>query len=276
LGFNKSYGKNYVVGKHLCSKLNFSTAWLGMPREYLRMCFKVDSIICISIFFFLIIFPTSSFAQQEKELPKNPKDLIPDGFVIRDEVVGDLNKNGVKDHLFIIKGTDKSRIIKDESRGWLDMNRRGIVIVFSKNNHYELALLNQALFSSEDCEQLGVYGCGPEVRAFIENGVIRFHYYGGRYGYWAYKFRYQHSDFELIGYDSSSDHGPITMSTTSINLSTKRMRKRENVHPDIYDGGEKYEETWIQFKLPKAIELKEIEALDDFDIYEYIEIVENK
>ena len=67
-----------------------------------------------------------------------------------------LNKDGLEDCALIIKGPDKSKIVKDESRGELDRNRRGIIVLLQKNEGYELAVKNYDCFSSEN-EDGGVY-----------------------------------------------------------------------------------------------------------------------
>ena len=78
----------------------------------------------------------------------------------------------------------------------------------------------------------------PELNVSINKGNLIVHYAHGRYGYWTYSFRYQNSDFELIGYDSSQDHGPVVERSVSINLMTKKMLIRENINQDA-EGGTK-------------------------------------
>jgi hypothetical protein len=233
------------------------------------MMFKLNfkKLIYICIF----SFAANSFGTERQQAGHDPKNLVSPDYVIFDEIVGDLNKDGFQDYIYIIKGTDKNRVIYDEYRGNLDRNRRGIVIIFGREDLYELVLENVELFSSEH-EDGGVYA-PPDLGVFIEKGVIRIHYFGGRYGFWSYKFRYQHSDFELIGYDSSSNHGPIVLSKTSINFLTKNILFKENIHPERYDGKERFMETWKKFMLPKSIKLSEIEDMDDLDVTSYLKIV---
>ena len=70
------------------------------------------------------------FGQTEQS--KNLSNFIPKGYVIFEKVNGDLNKDGKEDVILIIKGTDKSKMIKDEYRGEVDRNRRGIIVLFNK------------------------------------------------------------------------------------------------------------------------------------------------
>ena len=150
------------------------------------------------------------------EIKKKPEDFIPKGYVPFDTIKGDFNKDGLEDYILIIKGTDKSKVIQHEYRGELDRNRRGIIALLNKNNGYVLAAKNYDCFSSEN-EDGGVY-YAPELDFEIRDGKLYINYAHGRYGYWQYTFRYQNSDFELIGYDASSNRGPIVLSDVSINF----------------------------------------------------------
>lgn len=207
------------------------------------------------------------FAQANLKTAITPTELIPDGYVVYSEIQGDLNKDNQSDYAFIIKDTDKNNFIKDEYRGELDRNRRGIIIAIKNGDHYDLVLENKSCFSSEN-EDGGVY-FPPELDISIDKGILLFHYAHGRYGYWKYKFQYRNQDFELIGYDSSSNRGPVVEEETSINFITKKMKKRENTNKDAEGGDEKFKETWKSFTLPRPINLREISDFDDF----YVESV---
>lgn len=214
----------------------------------------------------LIIFlasGTSVFGQVAPKTAKSPTEFVPSGYVVIQKIQGDLNKDDQADTVLIIKGTDKANFVKDESRRELDRNRRGIIIALKNKDRYELALANLDCYSSEN-EDGGVY-FAPELGVFIEKGNLRVHYFHGRYGFWAYKFRYQNHDFELIGYDSSQNRGPITERSVSINLVTQRMLIRENVNAEA-GGDEKFKETWKKFTLAKPIKLRDIADFDVFDV----------
>ena len=87
--------------------------------------------------------------QQNLKVEQNLSNFLPQGYVIFEKLYGDLNKDGNDDCVLIIKRTDKNQIITDENRGKLDRNRIGIIVLFNKNNHYELAVKNYNCFSSE-------------------------------------------------------------------------------------------------------------------------------
>ena len=168
--------------------------------------------------FFIVILTTIAFGQAEQK--QNPIDFLPKGYVVFEKIYGDLNNDRIDDCVLIIKGTDTNQITIDEYLGRLDRNRRGIIILFNKNGHYELALKNYHCFSSEN-EDGGVY-FPPELSFEIKNGNLSAHYAHGRYGYWKYTFRFQRSDFDLIGYDngyrSSYISDWVTFEEVSINF----------------------------------------------------------
>ena len=185
-------------------------------------------------------------------------------FVAKDK--GDFNKDGLEDYILIIKGTDKSKVIQHEYRGELDRNRRGIIALVNKNNGYELAAKNYDCFSSEN-EEGGVY-YAPELDFEIKDGKLYINYAHGRYGYWQYTFRYQNSDFELIGYEASNNRGPVTESQTSINFSTKKKRMDVNTNPNADDGGEVFKTTWQKINIDRLIKLSEIKDFDELEFSE--------
>lgn len=212
-----------------------------------------------------LLLGANAFGQVTPRAAEYPADLVPPGYIVVQEIEGDLNKDDQADSVLIIKETNKENFIEDEHRGSLDRNRRGIIIALKNQGHYELALENQDCFSSEN-EDGGVY-IAPELGVFIEKGNLRVHYFHGRYGFWVYKFRYQNSDFELIGYDSEQNRGPFTERSTSINLMTKKMQIKEYIDQDTEAGGEgKFTETWKKFTLLEPIKLRDISSFDDFDI----------
>ena len=221
----------------------------------------------LALIIFLAI-GTNAFGQSKARIVKSPTELIPKGYVVFEKTQGDLNGDNQADYIFIIKGTDKGQFVKDEYRGELDRNRRGVIVALSNENGYALALDNRDCFSSEN-EDGGVY-FAPELDVSIGKGSLRIHYAHGRYGYWAYNFRYQNSDFELIGYDSSQNRGPVVESSTSINLLTKKMLIRENVYMNAEGGDEKFREHWKKFSLLKPIRLREIADFDNFDVVRFL------
>ena len=207
--------------------------------------------------------------QSETITPKNQTgkpiaDFIPKGYKIFQEIKGDLNKDGLEDCVVIIKGTKKENIITDEYRGKLDRNRRGIIVLFKQNDNYIQAVKNYDCFSSEN-EDGGVY-FAPELDVSIEKGKLYVHYGHGRYGYWTYTFRFQKADFELIGYDSSDNYGPVVNSETSINFLTKKKVTKTNTNENAESGDEVFEEKTEKIKVDKLIQLSEIKDFDELEM----------
>lgn len=210
---------------------------------------------------------TSVTAKQQTNrsqvLKSNPTDFIPKGYILFERINGDLNKDGIDDCVLIIKGTDKQYIINDEYRGELDRNRRGIIILLNKNNQYQVAVKNYDCFSSEN-EDGGVY-YAPELSVEISNGKLYVQCSHGRYGYWKYTFRYKSTDFELIGYDASSDRGPVILNETSINFLTKKKIVKENTKEDADAGEEVFKVTRNNIVIHELLKLS---AIKDFDALE--------
>lgn len=206
----------------------------------------------------------ATFAQQIQK--KNSLDFIPKGYVFFEKITGDLNKDGLDDCVLVIKGTDKSKIITDQYQGKLDRNRRGVIILFNRKDHYELALKNYNCLSSEN-EDGGIY-YAPELSVEIIKGNLFFHYGHGRYGYWKYNFRYQNSDFELIGYDESNG-GAVISSETSINFLTKKKEIRINTNENDEGGQEVLKVSLHKIVVPKLIKLSAIKDFDDLSMRAY-------
>lgn len=121
------------------------------------------------------------------------------------------------------------------------------------------------MFLSEN-EDGGVY-FAPELGVEITKGKLFIHYAHGRYGYWRYLFRLQNSDLELIGYDSSSNHGPTVLTETSINFLTRRKIVNENTNPNI-DEPEIFEKKEAKINKTKLFKLSEIEDFDKLEVSE--------
>lgn len=208
-----------------------------------------------------------------KEVPqpeklKTPADFLPEGYVVFEEIHGDLNNDKTDDCVLIIKGTNKKNIVKDEYRGVLDKNRRGIIVLINNEGNYEVASKNYICFSSEN-EDGGVY-YAPELNVQIAKNNLYIQYEHGRYGFWKYTFRLGSSDLELIGFDDSENRGPITMSKTSINYLSHKKQLLVNVDENADDDSQEeiFKETWSKIKAVTLIKLSEIKDFDELVIPE--------
>lgn len=185
---------------------------------------------------------------------------LPAKYTVFEVVQGDLNKDGLKDVVLIVKGTDPKQWVTDEYRGKLDRNRRGVIVLLNTKGRYQKVVQNLSLFSSEN-EGGGVY-FAPELMPSIEKGLLKLHYAYGRYGYWAYQFRLEGLDMRLIGYDSSDNFGPYVNSETSVNFLTAKKLVRENLNKDL-DSDPKFKETWSKVNVAPMYlsKIQDIDAL---------------
>lgn len=193
---------------------------------------------------------------------QNPKEFIPTGYVLFSSVDGDLDGDGVPDKVLMVKATDKAGFEMNEFGERVDRNRRGIIVLFKKNNMYELALKNINCFASEN-EDGGVY-YAPELSLEINKGNLYIHYAHGRYGYWKYTYRYRNSDFYLIGYDSS-EGGEVVEKETSINFLSKKKQVKVNTNESAEGGDEEFRETWTNITVNKLLKLRDIKDFENFE-----------
>ncbi len=207
---------------------------------------------------------TTVFGQVETK--QNLSDFLPKGYVIFEKINGDLNKDGTEDLVIIVKGTNKENIVINQFDEKVDRNRRGIIVLFNKKDHYESVLKNYDCFSSEN-EDGGVY-FPPELSIEIKNDNLYAHYAHGRYGYWRFTFRYQNSDFELIGYDESNG-GAVIESEKSINFLTKKKQVKVNTNENAEGGDEVFKETWGKIIVNRLIKLSEIKDFYELDLSVY-------
>jgi hypothetical protein len=204
----------------------------------------------------------SAIAIGQPVLKQNANDFIPQGFILSGTSIGDLNKDGVDDKVLLVKGTDKGEFEKNDYGELVDLNRRGIIVLFKKDNKYEMILKNLNCFSSEN-EDGGVY-YAPELSLEIDKGNIYIHYAHGRYGYWKYTFRYRNSDFYLIGYDNL-DGGAVIESETSINFLSKKKQVKVNTNSSAEGGDEEFTETWTNITVTKLLKLRDIKDFENFE-----------
>ncbi|WDZ53080.1 hypothetical protein LF296_17910 [Acinetobacter vivianii] len=211
--------------------------------------------------------PQVSFAQQqptaeELKLRKDKvtyKAYVPAKYQLFQAIEGDLNKDGLKDVVLIVKATDPKAFVHDEYRGHLDRNRRGVIVLLNEKGKYKAIVSNLNCFSSEN-EDGGVY-FPPELWMEIKNNLLSVYYSHGRYGYWRYLFRLEGNDLRLIGYDDSNNHGPLIQSQTSINFLTGKKVIRKNMSEDE-EADPRFKETWSKIN-QAPIYLSKVKDFDD-------------
>jgi len=189
--------------------------------------------------------------------------FIPSGYRLLETISGDLDKDGVADKILLVKGTDSSMIVTDETRGKIDRNRRGLVILLRKGKQFTPVLTNLSCFASE-FEDGGVY-YAPELSLYIKKGNLYAHYAHGRYGYKKFTFRFQHGDFALIGYDHSENSGPVVNKFTSVNFAAKRMVEKINTNANATGGDEVFKTYWETIPVKTLLKLSVITDFDEID-----------
>lgn len=196
-----------------------------------------------------------------------PSHFIPKGYAVFENYYGDLNNDGREDCVVLIKKNDTTNMVTNRFDQKVDRNRRGIIVLFKNGKEYRLADKNYDCFSSEN-EDGGVY-FPPQLSVEIKNEKLYVHYGHGRYGFWKYTFRFQNSNFELIGFDSSSNYGPIINRETSINFLTKKKLIKENTNENAEGGDEVFNETWSDVEIEHVIKLSDIKDFDELEMYDY-------
>lgn len=211
------------------------------------------------------IWANTALSPEQIQLAKDSqafKNYIPQSYVLFDTARGDLNKDGLQDVVLIIKATNPKAWVNDEYKGKLDRNRRGILVLLANKDQksYKTLLKNLNCFSS-DQEEGGVY-FAPELYLEIKKGLLELNYGHGRYGYWGYKFRIEQNDMRLIGYDHSSNRGPMVESYTSINLLTGKKLYKDNLNKHEPEKTERFKEIWSTIRI-KPMYLSQIKDFDE-------------
>jgi len=222
------------------AKASGGEALLKSQREFLKSVAKCGNASCAMDMYrdrIAIIeksIPASSLSFVGKTGGK-PADFVPARYELHKEIKGDLNNDGLEDYVLVMR--------------WKGEDHLGrIFILFNKGTDYELVLETKKNVYIGELEEVS-----------IEKGVlnISFDCGCGMNRRSKYSFRYQNSDFELIGYWSSA-HYQGSGGSTSINFSTKKMKR-----VDFVDWGEENEK-WYDLTLKGPLK-----KLRDFGTFNY-------
>lgn len=192
-------------------------------------------------------------------------DFIPKGYIIVEQIEGDLNKDNIEDMVLIIVDTTIMYKINTGDQNASVNNPKGVIVLLRDADRYKLLSINTTCLPAEN-EESGNY-MAPDLTCEIENENLLISFGHGRYGYTRYKFKWMDKDLVLVGYDESSSLGPIIQHEMSINFLAKKKLKRNNINKD-YEGDnyvEKFEDSYEDIadqKLIKLSEIKDFEALD--------------
>ena len=145
--------------------------------------------------------------------PEEKKIPIPDNYTIVEQVLGDLDKDSVKE-LVVAYNAGPT----DEFNG---VTRELIIYKLENDKWVEWVKSKQALYGSQDGGMMG----DPFEKIEIKNGLLLISHYGGSNWKWAFtdKYRFQNGDFHLIGFSSLSGMYCEYWKDVDFNLSTGKM-----------------------------------------------------
>lgn len=183
-------------------------------------------------------FPVGAFGQDSPNVldpetvpatADNLKGFIPDGWKLEEDVVGDVNQDGVEDHLLKLVEAPPANAEEGEM---VEANRALVIIFASNDGSLRRAAVANTLLQCTSCGG-AFYGAGnAPANVSVKNGVIIVSQdYGSR---WVtdmtFRFRYdeQPGMFILIGFDfASRDRAEGDSTTESTNyLTGKRITTR--------------------------------------------------
>lgn len=195
---------------------------------------------------------------------------LPKNYTVVDTVSGDLNKDNIKE-LVVAYNT------KTATEEYENLPRELVIYKLQNGNWTVWKKSQQALLGSQDGGMMGDPYAGMEIK----NNVLQVSHYGGSSWKWGYtdKYRYQKSDFYLIGY--SSEGGKMCEEWTDLdfNLSTGLLtvEKKYNDCGEEQDQEEKTSETESETIYKKGLkitlekrnsrEIKIVTPKYKFDIY---------
>ena len=236
-----------------------------------------SSILTIT-FFFLVTFSTISQTQQINN--SNVKKFISENWKLIQYETGDLNKDGFEDLVIVIQGTDTSKTIINQGLGYdtLDTNPRTLLVYLynKETSKFEKFKESKNIIPSHSFPTMD----DPFAGMKIKKGILEINYYFWySAGSWyttekTYKFRFQNSDFFLIGIENGSMHrGTMESTGISVNFLTRKMQIIEYSAPTYDDNDEEQvekKETWLNFTLTNLYKLDEIELFNIKVLNEYL------
>ena len=164
------------------------------------------------------------------------EDFIPQGWRTILHESGDLNNDGIDDHVIVVEDTKLENIKTNDKLGrdTLNLNPRTVMVFFKKKNGgYILVAQNDIGFIPTENDEESTCLADPlmtEGGITIQKGVliIGFQYWLSCGSWYVnnvdYKFRYQDKQMRLIGFDHAEFHRASgEQYSTSINFSTGKM-----------------------------------------------------
>jgi len=202
-------------------------------------------------------FAYPSFNKPVKSLDQ----LLPSTWFLKDSAVGDLNGDSVPDLVAIAELKDTIEELRPDNT--VNMGSPRILLIFFKNSktgNFDLALQHNTFII-----RYSEGGMDPEAygKVSINNKVITISYSLLR-GHTEYKFRYQQSDFYLIGATTVGESGG-QIDSWDINFLTKKALHEWG---DISD--EKLKSKWVNVPLQKLKKLNEMKMQFSWEVMPYV------
>ncbi|MFL5764018.1 MAG: hypothetical protein ACJ77K_08765 [Bacteroidia bacterium] len=186
---------------------------------------------------------------------RDASEFIPPGWFVEHSASGDLNNDKTEDLVLVIQSKDSITELRYncETKKWDDEERgfpRILIVLFEGlDGKYHLAFQNNDfILRSDEGGMMGDPFEGQEMK--IRNNVLTFGFSGGTSERWVveYKFRYQKSNWFLIGASSGGFHAVLgTAEENSYNFLTGKVKITTSVN--IFENGK----SKIKWKtIPKA------------------------
>lgn len=187
--------------------------------------------------------------------------IIPDNWRLLDSITGDLNQDGISDLVFAIQKTDTNNIELNDGLGTdtIDLNPRILAIYFGTGSGgFTKQIVSKHFIILRDSPTMSEPFEGFNIN---QKGILDINYkFWYSAGSWSmsnhtYRFRFQHNEFALIGYDLIEAHRASGETTGySINFLTKKMKiTKGNFSKDDPESVE-----WKEFQLEKLLSIKSI------------------
>lgn len=209
------------------------------------------------LFVFLLLMPAAITGAQIENIDFTP--FVPKDYKLDGVAFGDLDHDSISDCVLVVTGIDTTKIVVDELHGTkVNNNRSSLIVLFSRNGHYERALEKRDFLPAAGSGLAADYA--QVMSAEIRNGNLRLYHSFGRSGYCTLLFRYHRGMFCLVSYGASHNDGKIVLSRTSINFLTGQ--KYENVNVGNDDGKVVWEKK--ERAIPKT-DLLRLEALTTYE-----------
>ncbi len=190
--------------------------------------------------------------------------FVPKGWRLEMSRKGDLNKDGMPDHVLVLRCNDPKNIVSNNGFGPndFDTNPRILAVVFAKpKGGYTLVLSNQILIPRNDNPSMedpldSVASSGIEVKNGTLHVQLGIFFSAGSWtmGSKDFTFRWQGDDFRLIGFDENTvQRNSGETAATSINYLTGRQKVTSG---SIEDDTEKV--TWRKKRVVSLLTFDEV------------------